>query len=201
MTVKAADRDPEKTCKVEECAAWRKGESVYCRSHIGLEKGPKSDNGAPEGNANAVTHSGHRAPEFLREDIRGTDYEDTYIASFEALCSRHEQIHGEEPDYFIKRRYRRFVLKDIKEDLIDEYLEERTGSGESDNPLVEEHQTLTEAGVWSDDDANRLISLMSDLSREIRLGLKDFGLLRDPDTKQAEATAELGAKVRDVLED
>jgi len=159
-----------------------------CYHHGGRHEDDERDaGGAPEKNANAATHYANRNPEFLEDDIQGTKYEDVFIAGFEALCSRHEQVYGEAPDYFFKRRYRRFVIKDIKEDLIDAYLSERQGSSGSDNPLVEQ-QVEDIDGRMNVEKANKLLNKMSDLSREIRLGLKDFGLLSDPESQKAEAT-------------
>jgi len=162
-----------------------------CYHHGGRsEDDSRNAGGAPEGNSNSTKHFAFRKPEYLEQDIQGTEYEDVFIASFEALCTLHEQRFGDEPNFFFKRRYRRFVLKDIKEDLIDAYLSERQGSSGSDNPLVEQ-QIEDVDGRMNVEKANKLISKMSDLSREIRLGLKDFGLLNDPQTKQAEAEKSL----------
>lgn len=184
MVIEASERDPDRVCNVNDCNAWKTGESIYCHHHQGLEEG-----GGTEGNANAVTHGAFRAPEYLLDDIEGTEYEDIFIASFEALCTRHKQMHGSEPDYFDKRRYRRLVIYDIKEDLVDAYLQLRQGSA-ADHPLVES-QVQDIDGRLNVEAANKLLNYMSDFSREIRLGLKHHGLLRDPETKQAEGMESL----------
>lgn len=184
-----------KECAEDGCGAWAM-DNGYC-FHCG---GKNENGGAPEGNGNATKHYAFRKPEYLEGDIQGTEYEDTFIAGFEALCTMHEERFGEEPNFFIKRRYRRFVLKDIKEDLIDAYLSERQGSAGSENPLVE-RQIEDIDGPMDVERANKLLSKMSDLSREIRIGLKDFGLLNDPESQKADATRELGEVARQALED
>lgn len=202
-----SDEPTEGRCNAEANGGYCENHPIQgrerCRHHGGktptADENPKQGRGDQEGNANAVKHFAFRKPEYLEGDIRGTEYEDVFIAGFEALCSRHEQVYGEGPNYYFKRRYRRYVLKDIKEDLIDAYLSERQGTSGSENPLVEE-QIEDVDGRMNVEKANKLVSKMSDLSREIRLGLKDFGLLNSPEAQQAQATRELGDVVAEALE-
>jgi len=58
MSVESDERDPERVCNVSDCNAWRKGESVYCRHHVGLAQ----TDGAPEGNQNAMKTGIHSDP-------------------------------------------------------------------------------------------------------------------------------------------
>jgi hypothetical protein len=177
---------PDDSGKCKECKGVKPDGSV------------PDDHGAPVGNGNATSHFAFRKPEYLQDDIQGTQYEDLFIASFEALCTRHEEIYGEEPDYFARRRIRRLVLKDIKEELIDVYLAERQGTANSDNPLVE-RQTEDIDGPMDVERANKLLSEMTNLSREIRLALKDRGYLRDPQSQQASATQTIADVMQDEL--
>jgi len=157
-----------------------------------------NDGGAPEGNGNATKHFAFRKPKYLQEDIRGTEYEDVFIASFEALCTRHEDVYGSSPDFFFKRRYRRLVLLDIKEDLIDAYMAERQGSARSENPLVEE-QIDDIDGRMRVERANKLLHKLTDFSREIRLALKDYGLLQDPQSETASAQQDVADALREYM--
>jgi len=193
MTVEADARDPEKTCDVDDCSAWRKGESVYCRHHIGLE-----GRGGTEGNLNAMKHGAYASPEFIRQGIEEghpklEEYQDMYTAFFEALCTQHKEVYGSEPNDFFKSRYRRFVTFDIMERLIEDYMEERQGSAESTNPLVEE-QVEDVDGRMNVEKANKLLQRLSEWSREIRLGMKDYGLLHDPESQKAGAVNNLAEK-------
>lgn len=173
-----------------------------CYHHGGRhEDDDRNPGGAPEGNLNAVQHGAYASPEFIRQGIEEghpklEEYQDMYTAFFEALCTQHKEVYGSEPNDFFKSRYRRFVTFDIMERLIEDYMEERSGSAQSDNPLVEE-QVEDVDGRMNVEKANKLLQRLSEWSREIRLGMKDYGLLHSPEDKQADATRTLA----DVLSD
>jgi len=186
----ADTRDADAVCDVDDCNAWREGEYKYCYHHKGLEEGE-----ADPGEQRALKHGAYASPEFIRQGIENghpklEEYQDMYTAFFEALCTQHKQVYGSEPNDFFKSRYRRFVTFDIMERLIEDYMEERQGSAKSDNPLVEE-QVEDVDGRMNVEKANKLLQRLSEWSREIRLGMKDYGLLHSPEDKQAEATRTL----------
>lgn len=143
--------------------------------------------GAPEKNQNAATHHLHSTPEYLLEDVSDR-HRDTYYALHEALCTRYERRHGIEPDYAARKRLSRVAVEMVKEDLADEYLRQQAHEG---NPLIEEQEELTEAGPWQSEEVNKVLPILTQLKRETRLTLKDMGLLKDPDTQQADATRSL----------
>ena len=183
-------KEQGKECKEDGCGAWAM-DNGYCY-HCG---GKNYEGGAPEGNLNAVQHGAYASPEFIQQGIENghaklEEYQDMYTAFFEALCTQHKQVYGSEPNDFFKSRYRRFVTFDIMERLIEDYMEERQGSARSDNPLVEE-QVEDVDGRMNVEKANKLLQRLSEWSREIRLGMKDYGLLLSPEDKQADATRTL----------
>lgn len=182
----AAERPPEKVCDVDDCNAWKEGEHTYCHHHKGLESGR-----AEEGNQRATRHGLYAVPEYLREHWE-QDKEDRYHAYFEALCSRYERLHGREPDAFAKERLSRVTIECVKERIADEYLSEQALDG---NILVEEQETLTEQGLWNEEQANKILSELTALKRETRLTLKDMGLLNDPSSQQADAMEKTLAEV------
>lgn len=187
-------QEQDKECKTEDCGGWAM-DNGYC-FHCGGKNYP-TNGGAPEGNLNGMTHGAYASPEFIQQGIESghpklEQYQEMYTAFFEALCTQHEDAYGKEPNDFFKSRYRRFVTFDIMERLIEDYMSERQGSAESDNPLVEE-QVEDVDGRMNVEKANKLLQRLSDWSREIRLGMKDYGLLHDPETRKAESMATLNA--------
>jgi len=176
----AHERPPAKVCDVNDCNAWKSGEFDYCHHHKGLQQ----TDGAPEGNQNATRHGLYALPENLKAHFSETQ-QDRYTAYFEALCTRYEQRHGEEPDAFIKDRLSRVAIECVKERIADDYLARKAKDG---NVLVEDQETLTEQGVFMEEASNKILKELTALKRETRLTLKDMGLLNDPDTKKAEAT-------------
>ena len=72
-------------------------DSGACRHH----RGTSADGSSHEKNQNAQRHGLHSTPEYLLEDLDDTHL-DTYHATFEALCTRYQEIHGSEPDFAAK---------------------------------------------------------------------------------------------------
>jgi hypothetical protein len=188
-------------CEEDGCGAWAmdNGKCYHC--------GGQNWNDPPEpeeGNLRAMKHGAYASPEFIRQGIENghpklQEYQDMYTAFFEALCTQHEQVYGAEPNDFFKSRYRRFVTFDIMERLIEDYMTERQGSAQSDNPLVEE-QIEDVDGRMNVEKANKLLQRLSEWSREIRLGMKDYGLLHDPESKKAQAQEDLASLWAEELE-
>jgi len=176
----AHERPPAKVCDVDDCNAWKSGEFDYCHHHKGLQQ----TDGAPEGNQNATRHGLYALPENLKAHFSETQ-QDRYTAYFEALCTRYEQRHSEEPDAFIKDRLSRVAIECVKERIADDYLARKAKDG---NVLVEDQENLTEQGVFMEEASNKILKELTALKRETRLTLKDMGLLNDPDTQKAEAT-------------
>jgi len=179
-----------------ECQAWAMDNSNRCRHHGGKSTGPKTEEGKEAAKLNAVSHSLYTLPEHLKKTF-SEQQEDRYVAYFEALCSRYNRLHGEEPDAFAKDRLSRVAIECVKERIADEWLSEQAeetgnllissyiiGQDENDNPIEVEQE-------------NRILSELTALKRETRLTLKDMGLLKDPDSEKAEATRTLA----DVLSD
>jgi len=192
MTVKGSERDSEKTCNTEGCNAWATKESdrTRCRNHGGESTGPKTDEGKEKAKLNAVSHGLYTLPEHLRETFT-EQQEDRYIAYFEALCSRYERLHAEEPDAFAKDRLSRVAIECVKERIADEWLSEQ--AEDTGNLLISSHiigQT-DEGQPIQVEQENQILKELTALKRETRLTLKDMGLLRSPEDKQAEATRTL----------
>lgn len=167
------------------CEGWPM-DNGFCQAHGG--KNYPTNGGAPEANQNAREHGLHSTPEYLLDDLDG-HHKDTYYATHEALCTRFERTHGKEPDYLAKKRLSRVAVEIVKEDLADEYLKDNHSS----NLLVED-VTIDydpETGPVEVSQANKLLSVLSDLKRETRMTLKDMGLLEDPDSSVAESVESL----------
>ena len=196
----ADTRDAESVCDVDGCNAWRQGEHNYCYHHKGLEKGPESDNGAPEGNQNATTHGLYALPENLKEHFTQTQ-EDRYTAYFEALCTRYSRIHGQDPDEFAKDRLSRIAIECVKERIADEWLAEQ--AGDTGNLLIESFVLdVDEQGNPVEvEQENTVLKELTALKRETRLTLKDMGLLHSPEDKQAQATEDLASLWANELRD
>jgi len=163
-----------------------------CKFHGGAggDVGDPGGDGPPEGNQNARTHGLNATPEYLVEHLTESQ-EDDLVATFEGLVTRYERVHGHEADYAAKKRLRRISIEILKQDLADEWLAEQ--SEESGHLLMEQREA--EDGRTYEV-PNAVLEPMTALKRETRLALKDMGLLQDPDTQQADATATLA----DVIE-
>ena len=177
--VKAADRPESAVCNVEDCSAWKTGDLDFCHHHKGMAKG------AEEGNQRAQKHGLYSVPEYLKKHFDEAQ-EDRYTAYFEALCSRYERLHGQEPDAFAKDRLSRVAIECVKERIADEWLSEQ--ADDTGNLLIESF--YNEDGVLIERE-NQILKELTALKRETRLTLKDMGLLKDPETKKAESTATL----------
>lgn len=158
-----------------------------CHYHGGATptKDENPNQGAPEGNSNAVQHGGYREPEFLKSDIVDTPLEDTFHATHEALCSRYERKHGW-IDAAIEKDLEEIALMYVKRDLID--IHARDNAAEN-SPLVESRviDTTDDGRPVEIKDVNKLQGLWTDLRRESRLLLKDMGLYHDPESQKAGA--------------
>jgi len=173
-----------------ECQAWAMDGSNRCRHHGGKSTGPKTDEGKEKAKLNAVSHGLYTLPEHLRETFT-EQQEDRYIAYFEALCSRYERLHMEEPDAFAKDRLSRVAIECVKERIADEWLSEQ--AEDTGNLLISSHIIgQTDDGMPIEvEQENQILKELTALKRETRLTLKDMGLLKDPDSEKAEATRTL----------
>lgn len=184
----------------DRCRGYAQGEHGKCSTHGGAtptkEENENVGNGDQTANQNARTHGLHSTPEYLKEHLE-PHHEDTYIAMFEALCTRYEEVHGRDPDYFARKRLSRMCIETVKEDLVDEWLAEN--AEESGNLLIDHIEFEGDDGETVEmDKPHEILEGMTALKRETRLTMKDMGLLRDPDTKRAEATGTLAASIKKV---
>lgn len=186
----------------DRCGGHAKGPHGKCHFHGGstptAEENPRQGRGDQEGNQNAQTHSLYSTPEYLKDHLE-PHHEEAYVAMYESLCARYEDVHAQEPDYFAKKRLSRVCIETVKEDLVDEWLAEN--ADESGNLLIEHVEFEQDGREVSFDRPNQIIESMTALKRETRLTLKDMGLLRDPDTRQAEATGTLAASIKKAVSD
>jgi hypothetical protein len=172
----------------------------FCQAHGGQNTGPKTEEGKKNSRMNALSHGLYALPEHLKAHFT-EQQQDRYTAYFEALCSRYERRHGQEPDDFAKDRLSRIAIECVKERIADEWLSEQ--ADETGNLLIESYV------IGQDDDGNpieveqenQILSELTALKRETRLTLKDMGLLRDPESQKAESTSEVGDLVRRALEE
>ena len=182
-------------------------DSGKCRHHRGTSPDGKSHEGnqnaagnsggaAPEKNQNARTHAIHATPEYLLEDL-GEHHVDTYHATYEALCTRYERVHGYQPDFAMKKSLSRDAVAIVKTDLVDEYLREKA----EDNPLVEKDtiQDPETGELVEVERSNKLNPAITALKRELRLSLKDKGLLEDPESKKAQAGESFLIKLAEAI--
>lgn len=156
-----------------------------CKFH----RGTSPDGSSHEANQNAQKHGLYALPEHLKENFTERQA-DRYTAYFEALCARFHERHTMEPDAFAKDRLSRIAIECVKERIADEYFAEQAEDG---NLLVEDAVIGydPETGPVEGQQANKLLRELTALKRETRLTLKDMGLLHDPDSQQAQATATL----------
>ena len=176
------------------CGAYPVTGEDKCRMHLGKSV----DGSSHDRNQNARSHGLHSTPEYLLEDL-SERHLDTYHATFEALCSRYERIHGYKADFAAKKRLTRVSVEIVKEDLVDEYLRDHA---EEDQPLVEKQVVGYDEESGQPQEIvtpNKLLPQLTQLKRETRLTLKDMGLLEDPETKKAEAADTFFVKLAEAV--
>ena len=192
MTVEKNERDPEKTCNVDDCGAWRKGESQYCRHHAGLEKGPQSDdNGAQEGNTNSVTHGAYAQHNTYYTEVLDDDLRAFVDSVFEDYMRRYKAQHGE-PVLGIETELFRIAVTHAKDIGLDRWANEKPEELDSGHPLVdmetERDFNPADGGITNRKYKESVVqSAQSKLSRDRRMWLKDLGLLEDPESQKADA--------------
>jgi len=184
MTVESNSRPAEKVCNVDECNAWKTGDYPYCHHHKGLAE----TTGAPENNANGKTHGMHQSIETFYENA-DEHFLDQFTAVFEAFCTRYERIHGREPDHGAKQNLKIVSFKLIKQDLAIEYMIENAVDPEM--PLTERAIEDVGGDPVEVEKLSKVVPLMNQFDREARLKLKDMGLMRDPETKKADAMSDI----------
>jgi len=186
MTVKASERDPEKTCNAEGCNAWATKESdrAVCRNHGGENTGPKTKEGKEKSRVNSVTHGLYQSKEVFLEHAK-EHHKDTYTAIHESLCSDYEAAHGTLPTH-IKKTLSDIALDMVRLDMGDEY--EANNAVDPETPITEMDKQMSEAGPWEKEVTSKIESIKTNIRRENRLALKDMGIYESPEKKQAEAT-------------
>jgi len=157
-----------------------------CRHHGGKSTGPKTEAGKDKSRMNAVSHGLYAVPDYLKPHL-SEEQQDRYTAYFEALCSRYERLHSREPDDFAKDRLSRVAIECVKERIADEYLAQEAESSLLTQQQIED----TQEGIIQVERENHILKELTALKRETRLTLKDMGLLKDPESKQADATETL----------
>lgn len=163
-----------------------------CKQH----RGTSPDGESHKHNQNAQKHGLFALPEHLQHELDERK-EDRYRAYFEALCSRYERYHGNEPDDFAKDRLSRVAIECLKERIADEYLTENAQS----TILTQRDVREVDGRTIMVEKENHILAELTALKRETRLTLKDMGLLRDPESQKAESQNEVGELVKRALEE
>jgi hypothetical protein len=182
--VKGSDRDPEKTCTVEGCNGWEYESLEFCWHHRGLAEGPKSDNGAPEGNENARTHGYYVEPDKFYEGL--SDKKQQLVDDIEGdLIERYKEYHGREPDRADKEDFYELGIGYAKRRSMRDY--QIAQAADSGNPLLE----LREKDGETFKVPSSVEEIITDSRRENRLERQTKGLEKDPESQKANATEEL----------
>ncbi len=167
----------------ERCGQPATGEHGKCYFHGG------GGSGASEGNGNAITHGATADPTNLFENLNDEEREwvDAHVQAYLA----------EKPDTDETAVERLEVLAT-------RMLMERRGLGQllSDGLSRSKVVGQTEYGEpIRDDEAHYLNRVVNDHNQTIRMNLKDWGFLNDPESQKAEAQQDIAAAWREALEE
>lgn len=177
----AASRPAEKVCDVDGCNAWKEGEHRYCYHHKGLEQGPQSDNGAPEGNKNAVTHGLRSDPVELLEHLRKTDekayawIQDKFESYLSVAPFSRDTAHADQLLQICVREYSIWKASQIQV---------------NDGILTREKKVAGEAIIEVDVE-NPASKSLDRMERTVVKRLEKLGVMPSPEQQQAESTATL----------
>jgi len=207
MTVKASDRDPEKVCDVDDCSGWKKGDLPYCNTHEGLLEGPKSDNGAPNGNQNAMKSGIHSDPVNLFDWL--ADNDESALAYI--LGKLHDYAKRAPETVFTADVENAECFDDVEAKLtaygddllfmcIRDYARWRGQKQQLKEGLVTTQTRSGEHGTYQVDESNP-VNLELDRMDKTSLRQKDkLGLMPDGDSAGEQAAKELGEIARQALE-
>jgi len=179
----ASTRDPEKVCNVDDCNAWKEGDYSYCHHHKGLEQGPKSDNGAPEGNQNATTHGLRADPVNLLEDLRKNDEEafawiqDKYESYLAVAPFDRDSAHGDQLLQICVREYSIWKASQIQV---------------NDGILTEQPKVAGERIIKLEAE-NPAAKTLDRMERTVVKRLEKLGVMPSPEQQQADAEKTLAA--------
>lgn len=183
----ADSRPAEKVCNVSDCNAWKEGDFQYCHHHKGLEKGPQSDNGAPEGNKNAMSHGLRSDPVELLEHLRKTDekayawVQDKYESYLQVAPFSRDTAHADQLLQICVREYSIWKASQIQV---------------NDGILTKEKKVAGEA-VLQVDVENPASKSLDRMERTVVKRLEKLGVMPSPDQQAAEATATVVELLKD----
>lgn len=144
-----------------------------CKHHGG------ASSGAPEGNGNAITHGAQSDPHNLREHLDGEDE-----AWIDALTEAYlAESAYDEDDPQAERIEMTVVMA----------WQERSGRAQLIKEGLERRKIVSaaEGGLVKDDAEHHLNDVVASLNSDIRMNLKDLGLLEDPQSQTADALGDL----------
>lgn len=158
------------------CGAYPVEGSDKCRMHGGSSTGPKTDGGKETVSSNAITHGATADPHNLYGTLEEEDkkWVDALTNSYiEESTYSHDSPQAERIETTVIMVW-----------------QERSGRAQLIKEGLEREQVVgvTEHGAVKATDSHHLNSVVSSLNSDIRMNLKDLGLIDDPDSKQAEAT-------------
>lgn len=196
MSTPKEDRPPEKVCHVEDCGAWKTGQSEYCHHHKGLGQ----TTGAPEGNTNSVTHGLYADENRFYNQVMSDEQRRLCDEIFQDYCTQfRERIR--EPHTGEQSRLFEIAVNHIKIIHSDNWASDRPNELDSGNPMVDKEEKFNTEGVpYQEYKESVVINGQQKLRSEDRQWLKDYGLLEDPQSQQADATQDLAAMFQEQLE-
>lgn len=185
-----SDRDPAKTCDTDGCNAWKMGDGDRCYHHGGASTGPKTDGGKEKSAGNAEKHglTADREDWFDRHRDEVADDVQVLVESYvEDAPFGFEST--AKVDKLTELCIDQVRLREANEWLRGEFLKEETvGVTDDGRPI----KKLVENPAHMPRDRIKRTNIK---------GLKELGILDDPDSAAAEATSELGELARDVLQE
>lgn len=156
----------------------------------------------PLGNGNAEKHALHANRGLFYERLDET--KQAVVDELEAaLIDRYQEYHGRDPDKADVRDMFEIAIGYVQRDYAREYMVEQ--AADSGNPMLEHVEMYQDGTEIEFDKPNDILDKIGDNRREDRLGRRDKGLEKDPETQQADALADgvdltLSVEEKDELE-
>ncbi|EMA47601.1 hypothetical protein [Halococcus saccharolyticus] len=168
-----------------------------CRQHGGNNGGAREGAGAPKGNQNATTHGATADPTNLLEHLDDEDrqwVDDLTEAWIEKSRYTEDDPQAERIQMVVVMQWqeRSGRTQLIKEGLERDKLQETQLVGNpNDGPKTGQArlQRIT------DKDEHHLNGVVASLNSDIRMNLKDLGLLDDPESQKADAIGDLAVNI------
>lgn len=166
----------------------------YCKYHGGCSTGgAREGSGAPEGNTNSVSHGLYAETNKFYQNVC-TDKQRVLVDEiFQDYCTQFREKNGD-PHTGEQSRLFEIAVNHVKIIYSDNWASEKPESLESGNPMVDKGERFNTEGVrYQEYKETVVLQGQTKLRNSDRQWLKDYGLLEDPQSQQADSIQDLAS--------